>query len=103
MKRVIALVRVSSKAQAAPEREGIPAQERVCKQVARSNNLQIVDWVTLEGVSGAAVLQDPRFQSLLHQLQTPRIEGVVVSDFDRLFRRGRFSDYAILDAFADTG
>lgn len=36
-------------------------------------------------------------------MANPEITAVVVADFDRLFRRGRFSDFQVLDAFADTG
>ena len=99
---VVALYRVSSEAQANPEREGLPAQRRVCQQVARAHGLTIVDSLELRGVSGAAVLDDPRFRGLLDRLRSPAIIGVVVADFDRLFRRGRFADYSILDAFAET-
>jgi DNA invertase Pin-like site-specific DNA recombinase len=102
MKKAIALLRVSTEAQAEPEREGLPAQRRTCEQVARAQGLTIIDSVELRGVSGAAVLEDPRFRNLLDRLASPGIAGVVVADFDRLFRRGRFADYAILDAFAET-
>ena len=61
MRRVIALLRVSSEAQASPDRMGLPAQQRVCERVAQAHDLEIIDWVELEGVSGAAVLADPRF------------------------------------------
>ena len=100
-KKVIALLRVSGAAQAARDREGLPVQRDDCLAIAAAHNLDIVEWVELDGVSGAAVLSDLRFQGLLARLREPRISGVVVGAFDRLFRRGRFSDYAILDAFVD--
>ena len=100
-KKVIALLRVSGAAQAARDREGLPVQRDDCLALAAAHNLDIVEWVELDGVSGAAVLSDLRFQGLLARLREPRISGVVVGAFDRLFRRGRFSDYAILDAFVD--
>jgi len=103
MKKAIVLLRVSSKAQAGPDREGLAAQRTACERVAASHSLEIIDTVKLEGVSGAAVLGSPDFIRLLERLRSPDIAGVVVSDFDRLFRRGRFSDFAILDAFADSG
>jgi DNA invertase Pin-like site-specific DNA recombinase len=99
--KVVALLRVSSEAQAQADREGLPAQHRVCQRIAVAHDLEIVEEVRLEGVSGAAVLADPNFAALLRRLESPEIGGVVVADFDRLFRRGRFADYAILDAFAD--
>ena len=62
---VVALYRVSSEAQADPKREGLPAQRRTCQQVARAHGLTIVDSLELRGVSGAAVLDDPRFRAAL--------------------------------------
>ncbi len=103
MPKAIALLRVSTNEQAAEDRAGIPAQRVEIERVAAAHGLAIVEWVELEGVSGVAVLSDPRFDALLARLRSPEISGVVVAAFDRLFRRGRFADYAILDAFADTG
>ena len=102
MTQAIALLRVSSEAQAGPERQGLPAQREVCERIAAAYGLQVVRWVELEGVSGAAVLAEPRFARVLDDLRAGRARAVIVADFDRLFRRGRFSDYAILDAFAET-
>src|SRR5213594_3394158 len=101
-RRAVALLRVSSAAQAGPDRQGLPVQRSTCERIAAAHGLEIVEWVELEGVSGAAVLSDERFASLLRRLQSPSIDAVIVAAFDRLFRRGRFSDYAILDAFAET-
>lgn len=101
--KAIALLRVSSAAQAGPERHGLPTQRATCQSIAESHGLAIIEWVELEGVSGAAVLADTRFAALLRRLQSPEINAVIVAAFDRLFRRERFSDYAILDAFAETG
>ena len=58
MKKVIALLRVSSEAQARPEREGLPSQRRICEQIAKSYELAVVEWVELDGISGAAVARD---------------------------------------------
>jgi len=103
MPKVITLLRVSGAAQAGPDREGLPVQREDCEALANAHGLEIVESLELQGVSGAAVLEDPRFTALLARLQEPDIDGVVVAAFDRLFRPGRFGDYAILDHFADTG
>lgn len=103
MQKAIALLTVSSASQAGPDRHGLPTQRTACERIAAAHGLEIVEWVELEGVSGAAVLADSRFSALLSRLQSSEIHAVVVAAFDRLFRRGRFSDYAILDAFAETG
>ena len=98
---VIALLRVSSDAQAGPDKQGIPAQRETCESLAAIHQLNIVEWVELEGVSGAAVLAEPRFQRLLKRLADPSTSGVVAAAFDRVFRPSRFSDFAILDSFRD--
>ena len=101
--KAIALLRVSSAAQAGPDRFGLPAQRIACERIAAAHGVEVVEWVELDGVSGVAVLADPRFAALLRRLQSPDVAAVVVAAFDRLFRRGQFSDYAILDAFRETG
>ena len=103
MRKAIALLRVSTGAQAGPDREGLPAQRSACARIAKAHGLELVETVELAGVSGAAVLADPRFAALLGRLRDPALSGVVVADFDRLFRPDRFAYFAILDAFADTG
>jgi DNA invertase Pin-like site-specific DNA recombinase len=103
MRQAIALLRVSTEAQAAADRGSLPAQRAEIARIAARHELELVEWVELAGVSGAKVLEEPRFAAVLERLAEPGIAGVVVVDFDRLFRRGRFEDYAILDRFADTG
>jgi DNA invertase Pin-like site-specific DNA recombinase len=103
MTNVIALLRVSTEAQAGADRQGLPAQREACERIAAAHRVHIVEWVELDGVSGAAVLADPRFRGLLERLADPAIGGVVAAAFDRLFRPSRFADFAILDAFRDSG
>jgi len=99
---VIALLRVSTGAQARADRGGLERQRIECERLARAHDLVIAETVTLDGVSGVEVQRDPRFAALLARLTDPNVHGVVVADWDRLFRRGRWVDFAILDAFADT-
>ena len=99
--RAIALTRVSTDSQGSEDRAGLPAQRREIERIAAREGLEILEWVELRGVSGAQVRDDPRFVGLLAKLSGPDVDGVVVADFDRLFRRNRFEDYGILDAFAD--
>ena len=98
---VIALLRVSSDAQAGPDRQGLPSQREACEALATAHRLRIVEWVSLPGVSGAAVLAEPKFQHLLSRLSDASIDGVVAAAFDRVFRPSRFADFAILDSFRD--
>lgn len=102
-RKAIVLLRVSTGAQAAADRAGLPAQRRACARIAEVHALEVVETVELAGVSGAEVLADPRFTAMLRRLAEPGIAGVVVADFDRLFRPDRYADFAILDAFADSG
>ena len=70
--KAIALLRVSSEAQAGRERQGLPAQREVCARIAETHQLDVIEWVELEGVSGAAVLAEPRFARVLEHLRTGR-------------------------------
>src|SRR6185503_7013095 len=54
-------------------------------------------------VSGAAVLLAPEIQELLRLMESPDIHGVVTREFSRLMRPENFSDYALLQAFAESG
>ena len=103
MMKAIALLRVSTEAQAGPDRQGLKAQRRLCESIAAQHGLELVEWVELKGVSGASVLSDPRFAALLQRLEDPRIDGVVVAEFSRLMRPERLSDYEILEAFRVSG
>ena len=70
MPKAIALVRVSTEEQAAEDRAGLPAQRVEIERIAAAHGLAIVEWVELHGVSGAAVLSDPRFDALLSRLRS---------------------------------
>lgn len=101
--RVIALLRVSTEEQAGPDRFGLAAQRAEVARVAAIHGLEIVETVELAGVSGTAVLADPRFDAMLRRLQEPDVAGVVVAEVSRLTRPERLSDYAILEAFRESG
>ena len=103
MQKAIALLRVSDAAQAGADREGLPVQRELCQQTAERHGLEIVQWLELEGVSGAAVLDDPRFVAMRERLQEPEISGVIVREFSRLMRPENLEDYKILEAFRKTG
>jgi DNA invertase Pin-like site-specific DNA recombinase len=101
MKKAIALLRVSSEAQAATDRQGLPAQRREIQRIALRYELEIVDEVELH-VSGARVLEDPDFRALLERIKRPEIEGIVVVDLDRLMRPTDFGYYRIFGHLLDT-
>jgi DNA invertase Pin-like site-specific DNA recombinase len=93
MKRAIELIRVSTEGQAASDRASIPAQRAANRRTARAYGLEIVRSIEMADVSGAAVLLAPEMQELLSLIADPTIHGVVAREF---------SDYALLQAFADT-
>lgn len=102
-KRAIALLRVSSGPQAAADKGGLPRQREAIEWIARVHELEVVEPIELEGISGASVLDDPRYQRMLDRLRDPEIHGVIVDDVTRLMRPEKLSDYQILEAFRSSG
>ena len=102
MKRVIELIRVSTKEQAASDRASIPAQRAINKRTSDIYGLTVVRSIELSDVSGAAVLYAPEMKQLLELIKDAEIHGVVTREFSRLMRPENFSDYAILQAFAES-
>ena len=102
-KQVLGLVRVSTEGQAAEDRAGIPAQNAANLRTAAQHDLDIVRTIAISDFSGAAVLRSPEMQELLRLIESKDIHGVVAKEFSRLMRPENFADYALLQAFADTG
>src|SRR5713226_6301047 len=103
MKNVVELIRVSTEQQAAGDRGGIPAQREANKRTARIYGLHIVKTIEIVDVSGASVLTSPKMKELLRLMESPDIQGVVAKEFSRLMRPEKFTDYALLQQFIDTG
>jgi DNA invertase Pin-like site-specific DNA recombinase len=102
MKKVIELIRVSTEGHAADDRASIPAQRTVNRRTCAQHGLEIVGSIEISDVSGARVLFAPEIKRLVETMQSPDIHGVVTREFSRLMRPENFSDYALLQAFADT-
>jgi len=102
MKKVVELIRVSTEGQAAETSASIPAQRNVNRQTVVAFGLTVVRSIEMSDVSGAAVLFAPEMKELLRLIQSPDIHGVVTKEFSRLMRPENFSDYALLQAFAET-
>jgi DNA invertase Pin-like site-specific DNA recombinase len=64
--------------------------------------LTIIRSIEISDVSGAAVLLAPEIQELVTLMNDPEIHAVVAREFSRLMRPEKFSDYALLQAFADS-
>jgi DNA invertase Pin-like site-specific DNA recombinase len=103
MKNAIELIRVSTEVQASEDRAGIPAQREVNRRTAQAYGLKIVKSIEIVDVSGTAVLSSPQMQELLRMMESPDIHGVVTKEFSRLMRPEKFTDYALLQQFIDTG
>ena len=101
-KNVVELIRVSTEGQAAADRASIPAQRAINRRTCAQFDLQIVKSIELADVSGASVLLAPEIQNLLRLIESPDIHGVVTREFSRLMRPENYSDYGLLQAFADT-
>jgi DNA invertase Pin-like site-specific DNA recombinase len=101
-KKVIELIRVSTKGQAAEDRGGIPAQHAANLRTANLFNLEVVRTIEIIDVSGASVLKSPQMMQLLDLMEDQEIHGVVTKEFSRLMRPENFNDYALLQHFIDT-
>ena len=102
-KRVIELIRVSTEGQAEEDRAGIPAQREINRRTAKVYGLEIVKTIQIVDVSGASVLSSPEMQELLRLMESPDVHGVLAKEFSRLIRPEKFTDYALLQHFIDTG
>src|SRR4029077_19910055 len=101
-KKVIELIRVSTEAQAAQDRAGIPAQRAGNQRTSTQYGLEIVRTIEFADVSGAAVIRSPEIEELVRLMESPEIHGVVAKEFSRLMRPENFADYALLQVFVDT-
>src|SRR5690242_4013141 len=102
MKRAIELLRVSTVGQAAQDRASIPSQRTINRRTAEIYGLTIVRSIEMAGVSGAMVLLAPEMQEMIRLMNDPEIHGIVTREFSRLMRPENYSDYALLQVFADT-
>lgn len=101
-KRAIQLIRVSTESQAGEDRASIPAQRAINLRTANAYGLTIVRSIEMSDVSGTAVLLAPEIRELLVLMTDPEIHGVIAREFSRLMRPENFTDYALLQAFADS-
>jgi len=102
-KRVLELIRVSTKGQAGEGRAGIPGQKQANQRTAEISGLEIVRNIEIVDVSGTSVLKSPEMQELMRLMESPEIDGVVTAEFSRLMRPENFTDYCLLQHFVETG
>jgi site-specific DNA recombinase len=102
-KKVIGLIRVSTRGQAKEDRAGIPAQREANRRTATTFGLEIVKTIQYSDVSGCAVMRAPEILELMRLIRSPEIHGVVTKEFSRLMRPENFYDFALLQAFVESG
>jgi DNA invertase Pin-like site-specific DNA recombinase len=95
VKRVLALIRVSTDAQ------DVSRQRADIKKLAERYGLDIIRVLELIGVSGTATLSNEQVQQVLREAQQPGVEGLAASAVDRLFRPKRGGDFSIINGFQD--
>ena len=99
---VIALLRVSTGAQAGEERYGLPVQKQICIETAQREGLRIIRFVTMKAVSGTETILTPEMSGILDALRSGEARGVVTREFSRLMRPERMGDWAILEVFQES-
>lgn len=86
-RKVVALVRVSSKGQAKDDKMGLKAQRDSIEALKDLHNLQVVEEVALKGVSGASIQHSELYKTnLMNVLKRDDVCGVCFAYLDRLFR-----------------
>lgn len=97
MKKVAAVIRVSTEDQAREERGGIPGQKLRIQTTVERFSLTIVRTFEIIDVSGTKIWHSPIFQDFLEFIKSDEIQGVVVADESRLLRPGKKEDLKLLD------
>jgi DNA invertase Pin-like site-specific DNA recombinase len=100
--RVIALLRVSTEEQAADDRAGLDRQRESIARTVIAHKLDVIRTVTLIDVSGANVLLNPEYISMLDAVGNKAVDGVVVSDIDRLVRATELTTAAAITGVFQT-
>src|ERR1051325_11506002 len=85
--KVVAIVRVSGKAQAREDKVSIPIQRERIKALCAIHGLEVVEEIPMQGVSGAKWVDDTsHFQRFVKLLASSDIAVFVVPSFPRLSR-----------------
>lgn len=100
--KVVGLFRVSTAPQAGEDRASFATQQATADRICEQFGLDMVEVIQYSDVSGASVLLAPEIQRLIQLMMSGQIQGVVAREFSRLMRPESFSDYALLQAFADS-
>lgn len=86
MKNVVAYLRVSTDGQTGDDKFGLESQRQMIIDYCAKNELNILDWYTDEGISGATD-DRPAFNRIVYgEVTNPPYEAVVVAKSDRIAR-----------------
>lgn len=100
-RKVIELIRVSTKQQAGDDRASIPAQRVACRKIAEKNQLEIRWTIQIDAVSGASVMYSPEMKQLQQIVKGGECHGIVCKEHTRLLRPEDFGDYALLQVLKE--
>jgi DNA invertase Pin-like site-specific DNA recombinase len=101
--KAVGLVRVSTRKQADADHFGPQAQENWIGKLVAQYNLDLVEVISYNDVSGANVMYAPEMQRLLRLIKQPEVVAVVAAEFSRLVRPTEFEDYMLLSKFQSAG
>lgn len=87
MKKVIAYCRVSTDGQVGEEKFGLNTQKEQISEFCKKNDMEIIEWLNDEGVSGVSESR-PALDRILYNddVKNPPYEAVVVAKSDRVAR-----------------
>ncbi len=85
MKSVVAYIRVSTDGQCGDDKFGLEVQRRTIQEYCDKNDMNILEWFTDEGESGAK--ERPGFDEIVYgDVSNPPYEAVIVAKSDRVAR-----------------
>ena len=86
-RKAFGYLRVSGKGQAGEDKHGLQRQREAIQRYAKSNKVEVVEWFTDAGVSGATELDNrPALGELVLAVETNGVSDVLVERLDRLAR-----------------
>src|SRR5690606_35668242 len=88
---VVELLRVSTEAQAAFDRAGLPAQHATNVRTCEAYGLSVIESIEVVE-TGVEVAQSAEMQRIMDLIVSGTARGVVLAEYSRLFRPDRWSD-----------
>ena len=99
---LIGVIRLSTVEQANEGKEGIGRQLDAIEKIRKETGANIIE--TIEIIeSGAFVLDNPKYQSILDKLAQPGVDGVATAHVDRLVRSDSYKDFRVFEPYKEYG